>query len=142
VTCLMDGPDPDLVVLVLPNLRRGERPVVGEYRVRVPGDSTASRRERLDPRLAWARVRRGGDLPVLYTARGGTVVIARSEDGLLEGAYQLAVATADSAVTLPGARPEVVGGAATDSTGRPPAHRTVLAGAFVAPRKEADWRGR
>lgn len=142
VTCVTDGADRDLVVLIFPNLRRGERPAVGEYGVQVPDDSTLTREQRLDPRLAWARVSRGAELPVLFTAQAGTVVIARSENGLLEGAYQLALATADSAVTLPGAKPEVAGRVATDSTGRPPAHRTVLAGAFVAPRKEADWRGR
>jgi hypothetical protein len=142
VTCMTDGADRDLVVLIFPNLRRGERPPAGEYRVRVPDDSTLSREQRLDARLAWARVSRGGERPVLYTARGGMVVVARSEDGLLEGAYQLALATADSAVSLPGARPEVAGRIATDSTGLPPADRTVLAGAFAAPRKEADWRGR
>lgn len=142
VSCVTDGAARDLVVLIFPNLRRGQLPPAGEYLVRVPDDSTLSREQRLDPRLAWARVSRGADRPVLYVARGGKVVVARSEDGLLEGAYQLALAATDSAVSLPGARPEVAGQIAADSTGLPPADRTVLAGAFAAPRKEADWRGR
>jgi hypothetical protein len=142
VTCVIEGPERDLVVLIFPNLRRGEHLPAGEYTVRVPDDGTLTREQRLDPRLAWARVSRGRELPVLYTARAGKVVVARSVEGVLEGAYQLALAAGDSAVVLPGAAPEVAGGTAADSTGRPPLHRTVLAGAFVAPRKEADWRGR
>ena len=96
----------------------------------------------LDPRLAWARVSRGELVPLLYVGQAGSVVIARSEDGLLEGAYRIALSPADSAIALPGARPEVSGPIATDSTGRVPGGRTVLGGAFIAPRQEADWRGR
>lgn len=142
ITCITDGPARDLVVLMLPNLTRGERPRPGNYVVRVPGDSALTKAESLDPRLAWARVARGVDAPVLYVARGGMVAITRSEDGLLEGAYQIAVAAADSVISLPGARREIAGAMATDSAGRPVAANTVLGGAFVAPRKEADWRGR
>ncbi|HEX8693657.1 MAG TPA: hypothetical protein VF746_14640 [Longimicrobium sp.] len=142
ITCVTDGPARDQVVLILPNLTRGQRPLVGHYRVRAPGDSALTKEEALDPRLAWARVSRGVDAPILYTARAGTVAVTRSEDGLLEGAYQLALSVADSAIALPGARPEVSGAVATDSTGRPPTGNTVLAGAFVAARTEADWRGR
>lgn len=141
VSCVTDGAARDLLVLIFPNLRRGQRPPAGEYLVRMPDDGTLSREQRLDPRLAWGRVSRGADRPVLYIARGGRVVISRSEDGLLEGAYQVALATTDSAVSLPGARPEVAGRIATDSAGMAPVDRTVLAGAFAAPRKEADWRG-
>jgi hypothetical protein len=142
ITCLTDGSARDQVVLILPNLTRGERPQVGKYTVRPPGDSALAKAEALDPRLAWARASRGADAPILYVAMAGTVAITRSEDGLLEGAYQIALSVADSAVSLPGARPEVSGVVAADSTGRPPAGNTVLGGAFVAPRREADWRGR
>ncbi len=66
ITCLTGGAARDLVVLVLPNLTRGERPRPGNYVVRVPGDTALTREESLDPRLAWARVARGVDAPVLY----------------------------------------------------------------------------
>lgn len=141
ITCVTDGAARDQVVLILPNLTRGQRPLVGHYRVRAPGDTTLTREEALDPRLAWARVSRGVDAPILYVANAGTVAVTRSEEGLLEGAYQLALAAADSAVQLAGARPEVDGPVASDSTGRPPTGNTVLGGAFVARRTEADWRG-
>ena len=141
ITCVTAGAARDQVVLIFPNLTRGQRPLVGHYRVRAPGDTTLANEEALDARLAWARVSRGADAPILYIANAGTVAVTRSEEGLLEGAYQLALAVADSAVRLPGARPEVSGPMATDSTGRPPAGNTVLGGAFIAPRTEADWRG-
>lgn len=88
-----------------------------------------------DPRLAWARLRRGDELPVLYGGVAGRVTITRAADGVLEGAYQVAFAVADSALALPGARPEVGGSVAADSLGRPLVHRTVVGGAFVAPMK-------
>lgn len=141
ITCLTAGSARDQVVLILPNLTRGQRPGVGRYTVRPPGGALA-KAEALDPRLAWARVSRGAAAPVLYVGVAGTVAITRSEDGLLEGAYQIALSAADSAISLPGARPEVPGVLAADSTGRAPTDNTVLGGAFVAPRKEADWRGR
>ena len=142
VTCLTAGTAPDHVYLILPNLRRGARPALGEYRVRNPNDSTLSTAELTDPRLAWVRVQRGGDRPLLYAGDGGRIVITRADSTGLEGAYQVAVSIADSAVSLPGARPEVGGALATGPGGARLTSRTALGGAFVAPRKEADWRGR
>jgi hypothetical protein len=142
VSCLTGGTAPDHVYLMLPNLRRGARPALGEYHVRNLNDSTLTTAELTDPRLAWARVQRGADHPVLYTADGGRVVITRADSTALEGAYQLAVSIADSAVSLPGARPEVSGPVATGPAGAPLVSRTALGGAFLAPWNEADWRGR
>jgi hypothetical protein len=54
----------------------------------------------------------------------------------------VALGVADTAVSLPGARPEVEGPVGADLLGRPVVGRTILGGAFVAARGEADWRGR
>lgn len=140
VTCITLGTAPDVVVLMLPNLRAGASIPTGEYRVRNPVFDL-DKRELTDDRLAWARVRRGADYPLLYTADAGSVHITRAAGGILEGAYQLALSTADTVVHLPRAIPEVVGPTATDSAGARVIHRTVIGGAFLAPMKEADWRG-
>lgn len=81
-------------------------------------------------------------MPILFTADAGRVTITRSDAGLLEGAYQVAFSASDTVLVLPGARPEVSGPAATDSAGAPVVVRSVLGGAFIAYRQEADWRGR
>ena len=141
VVCAVDGAAAEQVTLILPNLVRGRGIPVGEYRVRSPYHSLSAS-ERVDPRAAWVRAQRGATAPVLYIGVGGTVVITRAAAGILEGAYQVALATTDSAVALPGARPEVGGPLAGDSLGAVPISRTVLGGAFLAPRKEGDWRGR
>lgn len=140
VTCITLGTAPDNVVLMLPNLRAGASIPTGEYRVRNPVfDMTPA--ELTDTRLAWARVRRGAEYPLLYTADAGSVTITRAAGGVLEGAYHLALSTADSVVHLPRAAPEVVGPTAKDSSGARVIHRTVIGGAFQAPMKEASWRG-
>lgn len=126
---------------MLPNLRHGAPIAAGEYHVRNPADPTLAPADLRNPRLAWARVQRGTTHPVLLTGEGGRVVLTRVAPGLLEGAYQVAVAHADSAVSLPGARPEVGGPLARDSAGGPVRVRTIVEGAFSAPRAEADWRG-
>lgn len=141
VTCVTDGTAQDQVTLILPNLVRGSGAPVGEYRVRSPQDALTAA-EATDRRLAWARVRRGADVPVLFTADAGRVIITRSDAGLLEGAYQVAFSASDTVLVLPSARPEVSGSAATDSAGAPVVGRSVLGGAFIAYRQEADWRGR
>lgn len=141
VVCAVDGAAAEQVTLIFPNLVRGRGIPAGEYRVRSPYHSLSAS-ERVDPRAAWVRAQRGATAPVLYIGVGGTVVITRAEAGILEGAYHVALATTDSAVVLPGARPEVAGHLAGDSLGAAPVSRTVLGGAFLAPRKEADWRGR
>lgn len=128
-------------MLILPNLVRGGGIPVGDYRVRSPYH-TLTEAERGDPKLAWARVQRGAVAPFLYTGVGGRVVITRADGGVVEGAYQVAVVSADSGVALPGAKPEVDGTLALDSLDGVRTSRTVLGGAFVAPRREADWRGR
>jgi hypothetical protein len=141
VVCAVDGTSSDQVTLILPNLVRGRAVPLGEYRVRSPYHAL-SREESVDPRMAWARVQRGSASPMLYTGVAGSVIITRAGTGVLEGAFRVAVASSDSGVALPGARPEVAGPLATDSLGLVPESRTVLGGAFVAPRKEGDWRGR
>jgi hypothetical protein len=141
VVCAVDGTAAEQLTLILPNLIRGRGIPVGEYRVRSPYHSL-SPAERVDPRSAWVRVQRGGTAPLLYIGVGGSVVITRADSGIVEGAYHVAVAAADSAVSLPGAVPEVRGAVAGDSLGAVPTPRTVLGGAFLAPRQEADWRGR
>jgi hypothetical protein len=141
VTCVTDGTAQDQVSLILPNLERGRGVPVGEYRVRSPQDALTAA-EATDRRLAWARVRRGAEVPVLFTADAGRVIITRSDTGLLEGAYQVGFSGSDTVLVLPGARPEVSGPVASDSAGAPVLSRTVLGGAFIAYRQEADWRGR
>lgn len=141
VVCAVDGTTPDQVTLILPNLVRGRAVPIGEYRIRSPYHALSAA-ESVDPRMAWARVQRGSTAPVLYTGVAGSVIITRAAQGVLEGAFRVAVATTDSAVVLPGARPEVTAPLATDSLGLVPFSRTVVGGAFVAPRKEGDWRGR
>jgi hypothetical protein len=140
IVCETPGAAGDIVTLILPNLRRGAAPAPGEYRVRSPTDSLTAQ-AMVDPRLAWARVARGGGA-LLYTGRGGSVRLVTVSEGVLEGAYQVAIASADSALSLPGARAEGGGTFRTDSAGRPIVSPTVLGGAFVATRTEADWRGR
>lgn len=140
IVCETPGAAGDIVTLILPNLRRGAAPAPGEYRVRSPTDSLTAQ-AMVDPRLAWARVARGGGA-LLYTVRGGSVRLVTVSEGVLEGAYQVAIASADSALSLPGARAEGGGTFRTDSAGRPIVSPTVLGGAFVATRTEADWRGR
>lgn len=140
IVCETPGPAADVVTLILPNLRRGEAPPAGSYQVRNPGDSL-TREQMVNPRLAWARVARGGG-SLLFTARGGTVTLLTVKPGALEGAYQVAIAAADSALRLPGAQPEGGGTFRTDSAGRVIIAPTVLGGAFVATRTEADWRRR
>jgi hypothetical protein len=140
IVCETSGAGGDVVTLILPNLRRGSAPDPGEYRVRSPTDSL-SQEQMLDPRLAWARVSRGGGA-LLFTARGGSVRLVSVGGGVLEGAYQVAIATADSSLSLPGAKAEGGGTFRTDSAGRPILAPSVLGGAFVATRTEADWRGR
>jgi hypothetical protein len=140
IVCETPGTEGDIVTLILPNLVRGATPAPGEYRVRSPTDSL-SQEQMLDRRLAWARVARGGG-SLLFTARGGSIRIVAVRDGVLEGAYHVAIAAADSSLSLPGARPEAGGTFRTDSAGRPILAPTVLGGAFVAVRTEADWRGR
>ena len=140
IVCETPGAGGDIVTLILPNLVRGATPAPGEYRIRSPTDSV-SREQMLDPRLAWARVARGGG-SLLFTARGGSVRLLAVRDGVLEGAYHVAIAAADSSLALPGARPEAGGTFRSDSAGRPIIAPTVLGGAFLATRTEADWRGR
>lgn len=140
IVCETPGAAGDVVTLILPNLVRGKTPEPGVYRVRSPADSL-TRQQMLDPRLAWARVARGGGA-LLFIARGGSVRLVAVGPGLLEGAYQVAIAAADSSLSIPGARPEAGGTFRTDSAGRPILAPTVLGGAFVAVRTEADWRGR
>lgn len=140
IVCETPGAAGDVVTLILPNLVRGQSPAPGDYKVRSPTDSL-SKEQMVDPRLAWARVARGGGA-LLFVARGGSVRLVAVRPGVLEGAYQVAVAAADSSLSLPGARPETGGTFRTDSAGRPLLAPTVLGGAFVAVRTEADWRGR
>jgi hypothetical protein len=140
IVCETLGSAGDAVTLILPNLQRGVLPAPGTYRVRSPSDPLAEA-QMLDPRLAWARVARGGGA-LLFTARGGNVTLTAVKGQTLEGAYQVAIAAADSALGLPGAQPEGGGTFRTDSAGRPIIAPTVLGGAFVATRREADWRGR
>jgi hypothetical protein len=142
LTCLTSGPDPDQLLLVLPNLQRGRPTATGEYKVRAATIGAPSAAEMTDGRLAWARLRRGDQRPLLYEGVGGRIAITRASDGTLEGAFEVALATADSSLALPGARPEVTGPLARDTIGQRVIHRTVVRGAFVAPLKEADWRGR
>jgi hypothetical protein len=142
ITCVTSGTSPDHIYLILPNLRRGDHPALGEYRVHNPSDSTLTTSQLTDPRLAWVRIQRGDSRPVLYTGDGGRIVITRADAGVLEGAYHVAASIADSPVALPGARPEVSGPVAGGAGGARLVARTALGGAFVAPRKEADWRGR
>jgi hypothetical protein len=143
ITCRTGGSLPDQVVLVLPNLVSGTPPAPGEYRIRDPGEPSLSPAERTDPRLAWARVRRGGpERPILFAGVAGQIVLTRADGGVLEGAYQVALGVADTAVSLTGARPEVEGPVGADLLGRPVFGRTILGGAFIAVRGEADWRGR
>jgi hypothetical protein len=140
IVCETPGSAGDIITLILPNLSRGSQPEPGEYRVRSPADSLTTA-QMVDPRVAWARVARGGGA-LLFMARGGTVRLVAVTDGVLEGAYQVAIASADSALTLPGARSEAGGTFRVDSAGRPILAPTVLGGAFRAVRTEADWRGR
>ena len=140
IVCATPGSSGDIVTLILPNLVRGSAPPVGAYRIRDPADSLGPQ-QMLDPRLAWARVARGGGA-LLFTAQGGSVRLVDVGEARLEGAYQVAIAAPDSSVALPGARPEAGGTFRTDSAGRPILAPTVLGGAFVAVRTEADWRGR
>lgn len=140
IVCETPGAEGDIVTLILPNLVRGATPAPGEYRVRSPTDSL-TQEQMLDPRLAWARVARGGG-SLLFTARGGSIRLIAVKNGVLEGAYHVAIAAADSSLSLPGARPEAGGTFRTDSAGRRILAPTVLGGAFVAIRTEADWRGR
>lgn len=140
IVCETPGSAGDVVTLILPNLARGSVPAAGEYRVRSPTDSL-TQEQMLDPRLAWARVARGGGA-LLFTGRGGSVRLLAVKPGVLEGAYQVAIAAADSSLGLPGARPESGGTFRVDSAGRPILAPTVLGGAFVAMQTEADWRGR
>lgn len=139
IVCSTGGSAGDQVVLVIPNLERGKGVPEGEYRIGTPGVGSAT--ELGDPRLAWARVQRGADLPLLFVAEGGRLRITRSTDGLLEGAFQVAFAQADTPISLPGARPEAAAAALVDSAGVSVRAPGVLGGAFAAPRKEADWRG-
>lgn len=141
LTCIIDGTAPEQVTLILPNLIRGRGIPTGEYRVRDPYQS-APAGEMVDPRTAWVRAQRGSTIPVLYTGVGGRVVITSAEEGVLAGAYQVALAPADSGVSLPGARPEVPDELAARTSGRGAVGRTVLAGAFAAPKTEAEWRGK
>jgi hypothetical protein len=141
VTCFTDGTAQDQVTLILPNLERGKGVPVGEYHVRSPRDVLTAT-EATDRHLAWARVRRGAEVPVLFAADAGRVIITRSDTGLLEGAYQIAFSASDSVLVLPGARPEVSGPIASDSAGALVVGRAVLGGAFTAYRQDADWRGR
>ena len=93
VTCVTDSADRDLVVLIFPNLRRGERPVVGDYQVRLPDDSTLTREQRLDPsrpeelcrveepRPLQADLGRRGFAAPLHVRLGGEVVPDERPDG-------------------------------------------------------------
>jgi hypothetical protein len=139
IVCTTGGAAGDQVVLVMPNLERGKGVPEGEYRIARPGVGSAG--ELADPRLAWARVQRGADLPLLFVADGGRLRVTRSADGLLKGAFQVAFAEADTPISLPGARPEAAAAAGVDSAGARVRAPGVLGGAFAAPRKEADWRG-
>lgn len=141
VTCLTSGTAPDQFTLILPNLQRGQPVPLGDYTVRDPRQPLSAA-ELTDRRMAWARVRRGGDVPVLFAGQAGRVTITRSEASLLEGAFQVALAASDTAFALPGARAEVAGPIARDSSGAPLVSRTVIGGAFLAYREEADWRGK
>ncbi len=139
IVCETPGATGDRVTLMLPNLTRGHLPSPGAYRVRAPGESPPA--EAVSPTLAWARVARGGGA-LLFTARGGVVRLTRVEGGVLEGAYEVAIAAVDSARALPGAAREPGAAPAVDSAGRPILAPTVIGGAFSALRGEADWRGR
>jgi hypothetical protein len=139
IVCSTSGIAGDQVVLVLPNLERGKGVPEGEYRIAKPGVGTAS--ELTDPHLAWARVHRGAVHPLLFVGEGGRLAITGSSDGLMEGAFQVAFAEADTPISLPGARPEATAAALVDSAGARVRAPGVLGGAFAAPRKEADWRG-
>lgn len=140
ITCLTTGLASDQVILILPNLRRATPVPLGDYHIHDPGDSIAATSALTDPRLAWARVKRGTASPLLFTGQGGRVTLTRAGNGVVEGAYQVALAANDTAFAIPGARGEVGAGEAaapSDSTSR----LTVIGGAFVAPAKEAEWRG-
>lgn len=132
----------DLVVLILPNLTRSAGPPTGRFRVRNPNDTTMTPAELRDPRLAWARVARGGAAPVLFTGQGGEIVLTHAGGGTLEGAYQVALAPAADPVALPGGGRETDAAFAPGEGARTLIAPTVLGGAFYAHRHEADWRER